>query len=51
MFRCGEKVGEGKIAVGELSGLVAFGLEIKNEPLGEVGFVFHEDDEGQHGHI
>ena len=41
----GEEIGEGGVAVGLVVGAVAFGLEIEEETLGEVFFVFDEDDE------
>ena len=45
--RCGggEQVGEGGVAVGLVVGAVAFGLEVEEEALGEVFFVFDEGDE------
>lgn len=42
----GEEVSEGEIAVGEVLGTVALGLKVEEQPLGEVGFVFNEGDEG-----
>ena len=42
----GEEVGEGGVAVGFVVGAVALGLEIEEETLGEVFFVFDEGDEG-----
>src|SRR5260370_307022 len=41
----GEEVGESGIAVGFVMGAVAFGLEVEEEALGEMFFVFDEDDE------
>ena len=45
-----EEEGEGFGAVGEVEGAVAFGLEVEKEALGEVFFVFDEEDEGSGGH-
>ena len=33
-------------SVGEVAGLVALGLEVEEKALGEMFFVFDEDDEG-----
>jgi hypothetical protein len=41
----GEEVGEGGVAVGFVVGAIAFGLEVEEEALGEVIFVFDYDDE------
>ena len=46
----GEEGGQSLVAVGEVLRAVALGLEIEEEALGEVGFVFDEDDEGGVGH-
>ena len=48
-FFGGEEVGEGGVAVGLVVGAVAFGLEIVEEALGEMIFVFDDDDEGGFG--
>ncbi len=40
----GEEVGEGGVAIGFVMGAVAFGLEVVEEALGEVFFVFDYDD-------
>jgi hypothetical protein len=40
-----KEVGEGGIAVGLVVGAVAFRLEVEEEALGEVFFVFDEGDE------
>ena len=45
-LRGGEQIGEGGIAVGLVVGAEAFGLEVEEQALGEVFFVFDEGDEG-----
>jgi hypothetical protein len=40
-----EEIVEGGVAVGFVVGAVAFGLQIEEEALGEVLFVFDDDDE------
>jgi len=45
-FIGGEEVDEGRVAVGLVVGAVAFGLEVEEETLGEMVFVFDYDDEG-----
>ena len=45
IFAGGEEVGEGGVAVGLVVGAVAFGLQVEEQALGEVFFVFDEDDE------
>ena len=42
----GKEVGEGGVAVGLVVGAVAFGLQVEEQALGEVFFVFDEDDQG-----
>ena len=42
----GEEIGEGGVAVGLMVGAEAFGLEIEEQALGEVFFVFDQRDEG-----
>ena len=44
----GEEMSEGEIAVGEVLRAIALGLKVEEQTLGEVRFVFHEDDEGEH---
>jgi hypothetical protein len=44
-----EEVGESGVAVGLVVGAVAFGLEVEEEALGEVVFVFDYGDEGGGG--
>ena len=46
LFGWGEKPGEGGVAVGLVMGAVALGLEVEEEALGEVVFVFDDGDEG-----
>lgn len=40
-----KQMGEGKVSVGEVLCPVALGLKVEEQTLGEVGFVFDEDDE------
>jgi hypothetical protein len=49
VFFGGEEVGEGGVAVGLVMGSVAFGLQVEQEALGEVLFVFDEDDQWDSG--
>ncbi len=49
-FFGGEELGEGGVAVGFVVGAVAFGLQVEEEALGEVVFVFDDDDEWGFGH-
>ena len=42
-----EQIEEGFGAVGEMTGAIAFGFEVEEQALGEVFFVFDEDDEGR----
>jgi hypothetical protein len=49
IFFSSEEVGEGGVAVGFVMGAVALGLEVEEEALGEVFFVFDDDDEGSGG--
>ena len=46
----GEEIGEGGVAVGFVVGAVALGLEVEEEALGEVVFVFDDHDEWGFGH-
>ncbi len=42
----GEEVGECGVAIRFMVGAIAFGLKVEKQTLGEVFFVFDEDDEG-----
>ena len=47
-----QQIGQGSVTVGFVVGAVPFGLEVEEESLGEVVFVFDYDDEWswQFGH-
>jgi hypothetical protein len=47
----GEQVGKGAITVGLMMGAVGFGLQVEEQTLGEVFFVFDDGDEGGGGWI
>jgi hypothetical protein len=49
VFLVCEKVSESGVAVGLVVGAVTLGLEIEEETLGEMFFVFDEDDERSGG--
>ena len=49
LFGRGEEVGEGGVAVGLVVGAVALGVEVEEQALGEVLFVFDDGDEGGRG--
>jgi hypothetical protein len=46
LFRRGEEVGEGGVAVGLVVSAVSLGGEVEEQALGEMRFVFDEGDEG-----
>jgi hypothetical protein len=45
----GEEIGERGVAIGFVVGTVAFCLEVVEETLGEMFFVFDQNDEGRGG--